>query len=156
MRVDDRTITITNPPGLNPNRRNWRGGLPEMRLTVRHPGRRRPAQLRSAAKRLCPGRPGQADAMNQISPALVEDAEQQSDRGLWPGEPPSFGARNLDDLLIWAYREGASDNRLQTNTPVFIQIHGRMRQVTSRGPTQAEIEEAVRRTSAGVADRLCR
>jgi hypothetical protein len=32
MRVDDRTITITNQPGLNPNRRNWRGGLPEMRL----------------------------------------------------------------------------------------------------------------------------
>jgi len=32
MRVDDRTITITNQPGLNPNRGNWRGGLPEMRL----------------------------------------------------------------------------------------------------------------------------
>ncbi len=83
--------------------------------------------------------------MNQISPALVEDTEQQLDRGLWPDEPPSFGARNLDDLLIWAYREGASDIRLQTNTPVFIQIHGRMRQVTSRGLTQAEIEEAVNR-----------
>ncbi len=82
--------------------------------------------------------------MNQISPALAADTEQR-DRGLWPGEPPSFGASNLDDLLIWAYREGASDIRLQTNTPVFIQIHGRMRQVTSRGLTQAEIEEAVNR-----------
>ncbi len=32
MRVDDRTITITNQPGLNPNRRRWRGGPPEMAL----------------------------------------------------------------------------------------------------------------------------
>ena len=83
--------------------------------------------------------------MNQISPTLAEDAEEQVDRGLWPGEPPAFGPRHLDELMIWAYREGASDIRLQTNTPVFIQINGRMRQVTSRGLTQAEIEEAVNR-----------
>ena len=83
--------------------------------------------------------------MNQISPTLPEEKIEQVDRGLWPGEPPAFGARNLDELMIWAYREGASDIRLQTNTPVFIQIHGRMRQVTSRALTQAEIEEAVNR-----------
>ena len=59
--------------------------------------------------------------------------------------PPAFGAHNLDELMIWAYREGASDIRLQTNTPIFIQRHGRMRQVTARGLTQAEIEEAVNR-----------
>ena len=35
--------------------------------------------------------------------------------------------------------------RLQTNTPVFIQLHGRMRQVTTRCLTQPEIEEAVNR-----------
>ena len=32
MRVNDRTITITDQPGLNPNRRRWRGGSPEMAL----------------------------------------------------------------------------------------------------------------------------
>ena len=32
MRVDDRTITITDQPGLNPNRRRWRDGPPEMAL----------------------------------------------------------------------------------------------------------------------------
>lgn len=32
MRVDDRTITITDQPGLNPNRRRWRGGPPDMGL----------------------------------------------------------------------------------------------------------------------------
>ncbi len=83
--------------------------------------------------------------MNQISPTLPDESIEQADRGLWPGEPPAFEARSLDELMIWAYREGASDIRLQTNTPVLIQIHGRMRQVTSRGLTQAEIEEAVNR-----------
>ncbi len=37
MRVDDRTITITNQPGLDPNRRHWRGGPPEMRLPSNAP-----------------------------------------------------------------------------------------------------------------------
>ena len=83
--------------------------------------------------------------MNQISPTLAQETEQQIDRGLWPGEPSAFGPRHLDELMIWAYREGASDIRLQTNSPVFIQIHGRMRQVTSRGLTQSEIEDAVNR-----------
>lgn len=32
MRVNDRTVTITDQPGLNPNRRRWRGGPPEMAL----------------------------------------------------------------------------------------------------------------------------
>lgn len=33
MRVNNRTVTITNQPGLNPNRRKWQGGSPpEMRL----------------------------------------------------------------------------------------------------------------------------
>ena len=100
MRVDDRTITITNQPGLNPNRRNWRGGLPEMRLPSDTPadGTSSPA-FRSAAERLRAERPDQADPMNQISPALAADTEQQLDRGLWPGEPPSFGASNLDDSV---------------------------------------------------------
>ena len=30
MRLNDRTITITDQPGLNPNRRRWRSGPPEM------------------------------------------------------------------------------------------------------------------------------
>ena len=37
MRVDDRTITITDQPGLNANRRQWRGGPPEMALPAEAP-----------------------------------------------------------------------------------------------------------------------
>ena len=32
MRLNDRTITITDQPGLNANQRRWRGGAPEMGL----------------------------------------------------------------------------------------------------------------------------
>jgi hypothetical protein len=32
MRINDRTIRITDQPGLNANRRQWRDGPPEMSL----------------------------------------------------------------------------------------------------------------------------
>lgn len=86
--------------------------------------------------------------MNQITPLAAHPApepDKQADRGFWPGEGPAFTRDSLDKLLIWAYQLGASDIRLQTNTPIFIQLHGRMRQVLSRGLTQSELEEAVNR-----------
>ncbi len=76
--------------------------------------------------------------MNQITPLAVV-----ADCGLWLGDSPSFAREDLDRLLIWDYRPGASDIRLQTNTPVFVQLHGRMRRVYARGLTQSETEEAV-------------
>lgn len=39
MRVNDRTITITNQPGLNANRRRWREGPPDMGLPSELPAR---------------------------------------------------------------------------------------------------------------------
>ena len=84
--------------------------------------------------------------MNQIAAAhLLHALEEKADGGFWPGEGPAFTRESLDGLLVWAYRLGASDIRLQTNTPVFIQLHGRMCQATSRGLTQSELEEAVNR-----------
>jgi defect-in-organelle-trafficking protein DotB len=86
--------------------------------------------------------------MNHTMPLAILVAlapGENSDRGFWPGEGPVFTRESLDGLLIWAYRLGASDIRLQTNTPVFIQLHGRMCQATSRGLTQSEVEEAVNR-----------
>jgi hypothetical protein len=32
MRINDRTVRITDQPGLNANRRQWRDGPPEMSL----------------------------------------------------------------------------------------------------------------------------
>jgi defect-in-organelle-trafficking protein DotB len=64
---------------------------------------------------------------------------------LWPGETPAFTRNSLDALFIWAYRLGASDIRLQTNRPVFIELHGHLRIATTRALTETEIEEAVNR-----------
>jgi len=78
--------------------------------------------------------------VNQITP-LANVARC----GFWPGDSQLFTREGLDGLLIWSYQLGASDIRLQTNTPVFIQLHGRMCRVSARGLTQSEIEEAVNR-----------
>lgn len=76
-------------------------------------------------------------------------------RLVWPGEGPVFTKSSLDALFVWAYRLGASDIRLQTNRRVFVQLHGKLRPVTSRGLTDMEVEEAVNRLySADGAARL--
>ncbi len=65
--------------------------------------------------------------------------------GFWPGEAAPFSRDTLDSLFEWAFRLGASDLRLQTHQPVFVQLHGRMRQVTRRTFTEREVDEAVNR-----------
>ena len=86
-----------------------------------------------------------------VSPGIVSDNEADvpaaipAETYLWPGETPSFTRSSLDALLIWAFRSGASDIRLQTNRPVFVDLHGRLRIVTSRPLTETEVEEAVNR-----------
>ncbi len=65
--------------------------------------------------------------------------------GFWPGEGAVFSRDTLDSLFEWAFRLGASDIRVETHKPVFVQLHGRMRQVTRRTFTEREMEEAVNR-----------
>ena len=63
----------------------------------------------------------------------------------WPGEGAVFSRDTLDSLFEWAFRLGASDIRIETHKPVFVQLHGRMRQATRRTFTEREVEEAVNR-----------
>ncbi len=65
--------------------------------------------------------------------------------GFWLGEEAVFSRDTLDSLFEWAFRLGASDIRIETHKPVFVQLHGRMRQVTRRTFTEREVEEAVNR-----------
>lgn len=65
--------------------------------------------------------------------------------GFWPSEGAVFSRDTLDSLFEWAFRLGASDIRIETHKPVFVQLHGRMRQVTRRTFTEREVEEAVNR-----------
>lgn len=83
------------------------------------------------------------------------DVSACPDSHLWPDEGPNFTRNSLDSLLIWAFRRGASDIRIATNRRVFIQYHGRLLPVTTRGLTDMEVEEAVNRLySADGAARL--
>ena len=61
--------------------------------------------------------------MNQIARLPLSLPED----GFWPGEGAVFTRESLDDLFEWSYRLGASDIRLETHKPVFVQLHGRMR-----------------------------
>ena len=76
--------------------------------------------------------------MNQISPI-------QAPSKFWPDQNLPFTRETLDSLFAWCFGLGASDVRIQTNQPVFVQLHGRMRQVTSRTFTSREVEEGVNR-----------
>jgi defect-in-organelle-trafficking protein DotB len=73
-------------------------------------------------------------------PAIVP-----ADNFLWPDETASFTRASLDKLLVWAFRLGASDIRIQTNRPIFIELHGRLRVATSRSLNEGEVEECVNR-----------
>ena len=100
-----------------------------------------------------------APGMNEIARLSVDDgpftaldeddcpasAALPVDPYLWPDETPAFTRTSLDELLVWAFRQGVSDIRLQTNRPVFVELHGRLRIVTSRPLNETEVEEAVNR-----------
>ena len=79
--------------------------------------------------------------MNQIARLSVPGP----DGGLWPGAAVPFTRETLDGLFEWAFRLGASDIRVETHKPVFVQLHGRMCMVTRRTFTEREVEEAVNR-----------
>ena len=64
---------------------------------------------------------------------------------LWPGECGAFTRESVDSLYAWAYQLGASGIRLQTDRPIIIQLHGRVRRVTRRSLSGLEVEEAVNR-----------
>ena len=64
---------------------------------------------------------------------------------LWPDECGAFTRESVDSLYAWAYQLGASGIRLQTDRPIIVQLHGRIRRVTRRSLSGLEVEEAVNR-----------
>jgi defect in organelle trafficking protein DotB len=87
-------------------------------------------------------RDAQAHALRVIN---VTDVGPGDDEGFWPGESIRIGAPEMDALLTWAHATGASDIRISTHKPVWLQAHGRVRPVTRRSLTKGEVEEAVNR-----------
>jgi len=58
---------------------------------------------------------------------------------LLPDEPIRFSTEAFDRLLLHCVNLSASDITLQTNTPIFAEIHGRIYPVTSRKLSNTEV-----------------
>jgi len=62
---------------------------------------------------------------------------------LFPQEPTYFIPKELDRLLVFCYRQGASDISIQTGEAVFTEIHGRLVRVTQREITLQECSDLI-------------
>lgn len=60
-----------------------------------------------------------------------------------PNEPPRMVGRDIDNLLVWATKTGASDITIKTGDQVFLEIHGRKCRVTRRRLTHSEVLDFV-------------
>jgi defect in organelle trafficking protein DotB len=58
---------------------------------------------------------------------------------LLPEEPIRFSTETLDRLLLHCVNLSASDITLQTNTPIFAEIHGKLYPVTARKLSNTEV-----------------
>lgn len=58
---------------------------------------------------------------------------------LLPDEPIRFSTETFDRMLLHCVNLSASDITLQTNTPIFAEIHGRLHLVTTRKLSNTEV-----------------
>lgn len=50
----------------------------------------------------------------------------------WPDEPNRFTEEHVDKFLIWCVRKGTSDISIQTDRPVYTEVHGTLYPATYR------------------------
>lgn len=61
----------------------------------------------------------------------------------YPNQPSRIGKMELDEILVWAVKNGASDIVLKTGSPVMVKIHGRRARITNRDLTSPEVQEVI-------------
>lgn len=66
--------------------------------------------------------------------ASVQDGEIR-----YPDEPSRFTVKDVEGFFVWAYEQGASDITIQTDEQIVLHIFGRLKRVTNRRITQAEV-----------------
>ncbi|MBB72282.1 MAG: Dot/Icm secretion system ATPase DotB [Legionellales bacterium] len=64
-----------------------------------------------------------------------------TDEHLLPNEPQRFTVHELDKMVVYCYQLDASDITLQTNEPVFAEVHGRLVPITKRKLSNTEVGE---------------
>ncbi len=58
---------------------------------------------------------------------------------LYPNEPSRFDAHHVDPLLLYANQIEVSDITIQTNSPIMVEIHGRLHKITKRALSNNEV-----------------
>jgi defect-in-organelle-trafficking protein DotB len=59
--------------------------------------------------------------------------------GTWPEEPLRILGDHVDSMLVWCAQKGASDITIQTDRPIFIEVHGTVFPVTRRTLDSADM-----------------
>jgi defect-in-organelle-trafficking protein DotB len=57
----------------------------------------------------------------------------------WPEEPPRLRATDVDDMILWCVNQKASDISIQTDRPIFIEVHGALKPATRRVMDSADV-----------------
>jgi defect-in-organelle-trafficking protein DotB len=60
---------------------------------------------------------------------------------IYPHEPTRLTIDTVNEILMFAVKQGASDITFQTNEPIFAEIYGRLRKITRRRISHNEISE---------------
>ena len=66
-----------------------------------------------------------------------------SENHLMPDEPLRFTKDELDKLLVYCSKLGASDVTLQTGEPAIAEVHGKLLKITKRSLFNAEVGEVL-------------
>ena len=63
----------------------------------------------------------------------------------WPGEPARLRVDDIDALILWCVEQKASDISIQSDRPVFIEVHGALKTATRRPMDAADVNVVLER-----------
>lgn len=62
----------------------------------------------------------------------------------YPNMPPKFDKESFDEFLVWAFNQRVSDITIQSEQPIWCDIHGVLRKVNRRDLGQQEVIDIVK------------
>lgn len=77
--------------------------------------------------------------MDAGRPVSLLKNKKNDPRELWPGEPERFREEDVDNLLLWSVSKGSSDVTIQTDRPIYNEIHGALYPGTYRNLDAADL-----------------
>tara|TARA_R110001592_G_scaffold3525_16_gene19961 strand:- start:4325 stop:5482 length:1158 start_codon:yes stop_codon:yes gene_type:complete len=75
------------------------------------------------------------EARKPVSLVKAEDSHAKT----WPDEPQRFAQDDIDDFLLWCVKQNSSDITIQSERPVYNEIHGELYPATFRALDAADM-----------------